>query len=118
MAIDLKLDSDHDLAIENFDLVLISGVDQIIQKIDIRLRFYLGEWFLDTSVGLPYYENVLKKDYDIGLLESAFKAQILGTDGVDSLLEFDLFLDNGTRILTVTFKVVILDEEVSGEIIL
>lgn len=117
MSIDLKLDSSHDLAIENFDLVLISGVDQVIQKIDIRLRFFLGEWFLDTTAGLPYYTNVLKKDFDIGLLESSFKAQILGTEGVDSLLEFDLSLQD-TRTLIVTFKVSILDEEVSGEIIL
>ncbi len=117
MTIDLKLDSNHDLAIENFDLVLISGVDQVIQKIDIRLRFFLGEWFLDTSVGLPYHRNVLKKDFDVGILESSFKAQILGTNGVDSLSEFDISLDNSRRLI-VTFKVFILEEEVEGEIIL
>lgn len=117
MTIDLKLDSSHDLAIENFDLVLISDVDQVIQKIDIRLRFFLGEWFLDTSVGLPYYEDVLKKDFDTGVLEASFKAQILGTPGVDSLSEFDLFLE-GTRTLIVTFKVFISGEEIAGEVIL
>lgn len=117
MAIDLKLDSSHDLAIENFDLVLVSGVDQVIQKIGIRLKFFLGEWFLDISVGLPYYSNVLKKDFDVGLLESSFKAQILGTPGVDSLSEFDLSLQE-TRTLIVTFKATILGEEVSEEIIL
>ncbi len=117
MAVDFKLNSNHDLAIENFDLVLISGTDQVIQKIGQRLKLYLGEWFLDTTVGLPYYKNVFKKDYDVGLLEASFKAQILGTTGVDSLLEFNLSLQDG-RTLIVTFKVVILGEEVSGEITL
>ena len=117
MSIDFKLDSSHDLAIENFDLSLVSGVDQIMQNIDIRMRFFLGEWFLDVNAGLPYYTNVLKKDFEVGLLESSFKAQILGTPGVNNLSEFDLSLVS-PRTLTVTFKASILDEEVSGEIIL
>lgn len=117
MSVDFKLDPAHDLSIENFDLVVISNVDQVIQNIDIRLKFFLGEWFLDIGKGLPYYSNVLKKDFDVGLLESSFKAQITGTPGVESLSEFDLALQ-GIRTLVVTFKVVVLDEEVSGEIIL
>ncbi len=117
MSIDLQLGLDHDLLISNFDLNLVSNVDQIMQHINIRLRFYFGEWFLDISKGLPYYTDVLKKDFDVGVVESAFKAQIVGTPGVTSLTKFDLVIDT-KRKLQVTFKVIVLDEEIEGEVIL
>jgi hypothetical protein len=46
---DLKLTGQKDLEIdaETFDLVLIDGVDAIAQDCDVRLQFFLGEWFLD-----------------------------------------------------------------------
>ncbi len=115
MSIDLKLGDGHDLAIENFDLVVLSNVEQVIQHINIRLKFFLGEWFLDITIGIPYYRDVLIKGFDVGTVEAVFKDQILGTPGVTKISEFDLVLES-TRVLTVSFKAVILDEEVTVEV--
>lgn len=43
---DLKLDiASDDIDVSTGDLVLVEGTDAIIQHLQIRLRFFLGEWF-------------------------------------------------------------------------
>ncbi|MFY1894735.1 hypothetical protein ACOTCN_12180 [Achromobacter xylosoxidans] len=62
MTIDLALSDNHDLAL---DLVgrasLIDGAAKVAQQIKVTLLAFLGEWFLDTSFGVPYFEEVLVK---------------------------------------------------------
>ena len=59
---DIALDTaTGDLLLENFDLQLVEGRDQIAQNLMIRLRFILGEWFLDITAGIPYYDDFFIK---------------------------------------------------------
>ena len=32
------------------------------QRIDCRLRTFLGEFWLDQSIGIPYFQEILKKN--------------------------------------------------------
>ena len=57
----IKLNSDGDLDFSSGGLELLEGVDEIVQKLDTRLQFFLGEWFLDQRLGIPYYEDILIK---------------------------------------------------------
>jgi len=103
---DLRLDTvTHDLKIENFDLSIVSGTDVISQRLKIRLEFFRGEWFLDTTVGVPFYEDILVKNPDIPNIETILKAEILDTPGVVELLAFESSFDAQARKLTVTFTV-------------
>lgn len=49
----------HDLVIENNDLVIIAHADRVRQQIDIKLKLWQGEWFLDTEFGTPYLSQIL-----------------------------------------------------------
>ena len=61
--IDIALDpSTGDLVFENFDLALVSDVDQVAQNLAIRLRFIEGEWFLNIFAGIPYYQYFFIKN--------------------------------------------------------
>jgi len=40
-------------------LALVSGAIGLRQRIVTHLRFWRGEWALDTDAGIPYYERVL-----------------------------------------------------------
>ena len=111
MALDLQLianESDpsfHDLDIANYDLQLVSGVDQVRQKIECRLQFFFGEWFLDNTQGVKLYETVFVKNPNLSLIASTFRAAILETRDVKSVIEYNQNYDPKLRKLEVSFKV-------------
>lgn len=106
MSLDLKLDVvTHDLLVVNYDLVITDDIQQLMQNLKIRLLFFLGEWFLDITRGVPYYEEILIKNPNQSRVESILKQQILNTKNVKEMLEFNLNYDASTRLLNVTFSV-------------
>jgi len=101
--VDLKLDDQGDLAIENGDLVLLTGADAIRQHLKIRLRTFKGEWFLDQRLGVPYFDKILVKNPSLPQVTSLYRKVITDTPGVTALLDLAVSLDNAARRLTVTF---------------
>lgn len=100
---DLKLDANGDLAIENGDLVIIDGVDAVAQNIEVRLRFFKEEWFLDTRLGMPYYEKILGKKPRLNLLKSIFRKAILTTPGMIRIDDFQIDYEGVERKINVSF---------------
>lgn len=101
---DIALDTDGDLKVEAGDLVLVSGADAIVQAVRIRLQFFRGEWFLDLSAGLPWFQSVLIKNPDPNILHTVFRDEILGTPGILSLSSLTLTSDTAARTLTVRYR--------------
>lgn len=84
--------------------VILTGIDAIKQKVKLRLRFFLGEWFLNTAEGVAWRQNILIKNPNITVVNTLIKKAILGTEGIDGLLSFELITNNSTRTLTINFK--------------
>jgi len=104
--IDIKLDPvSHDLFTVDNDLVLVDGADALVQNLKIRLWTFFGEWFLNTSSGLRYFEDILVKNPNLPRVEILIKAIILETDEVNQLLEFDFTYDARQRSASVSFTV-------------
>jgi hypothetical protein len=102
--IERKLTPDtNDIFFENGNVVYVSGIDQIVQNIKVRLDFYLGEYFLDITVGFPWFEQVLRKNVNLDQIENRLKQEILATEGVDYIETFDMSLDRRNRRLHVEF---------------
>ena len=95
-----------DLAIP---VVLLTGIDAVAQNLRERFQFFLGEWFLDTREGVPYYRDVLIKNPDIGVVRSIFRRIILDTQDIASLRQLTIQLDATTRIMTAEFIAVLVD---------
>ena len=111
--IDLLLDErSRDLKILNFDLSLISERNQIAQNLGIRLRFILGEWFLDIEAGIPYFEDILIKSPNQYRVESVLKEEIVNTEGIIEILSFNSQFDSQNRLFSVQFAC----DTVSGQI--
>ena len=103
---DLKLDLlTHDLDFSNFKLEFVEGIDYYRQKVKIVLLFFFGEWFLDTTKGIKYFEEVFIKNPNFTLVDNLFKIAILEIDGITELLEYDSVFDGINRKYTITFKV-------------
>lgn len=104
MSIDLKITQDGDLDLFGNTLTLVTEQDYLEQKLAIVLRSFLGDWFLDLSAGIPYFEDILKKQFDPIRIESILKSSIVNVLGVNKITAFDLNLIN-PRELVVNFTV-------------
>ena len=102
--IDFALD-DLDLAIENNDLVMIDGAERVRQHVEIKLKLFAGEWFLDTEFGTPYLSDILGKQISLGASVAALKKSILEVDGVQTITRFDYTFNRAARNLDVDFDV-------------
>jgi hypothetical protein len=103
--LDLALNSDHDLDTSTLDLALLDGAERVRQQLEIKLRLWRGEWFLDTEFGTPYLESILGKQLTLSGSLAAIRASIMEVDDVQSITEFDYSFDAQARKLTVTFTV-------------
>jgi len=81
---------------------ILRGVPAIAQRIRVRLQFFLAEWFLDLRQGLPYFQAILVKNPDIGLIKSIFRRAILQTPGVLAIAKLEASLNRATRTFTIT----------------
>lgn len=110
---DIALDPDtNDLLLTAGSPTLISGADAIAQQLRIRMRFFLGEWFLDTRLGIDYFGKILGKKRRKNLIDSIFRKVIITTPGVKSVDSFDQTFDGATRTLAISFKATSLNDDV------
>jgi hypothetical protein len=108
---DLKLNEqtgDLDVGADG-DLSLVDGIDAIRQHLKIRLQFFRGEWFLDTRLGVPYFEEILRKSPDLNVVQSLFRDVIRTTPGVVEITEFALDYEGTTRTLSLDFRALTTD---------
>ena len=100
---DLKLGSDGDLVFENNDLVLVDGQEAIKQHLTMRLQEFLGEWFADSTVGVPWISEILIKNPSFLVVQEILKAVILDTPNITDIISFTFDLEN--REATLSTKV-------------
>jgi len=67
---------------------------------------FKGEWFLDTRVGVPYYDSILIKNPDLVVIRSIFRNAILSTPGIANLDALTTAFDAASRKLTVEFTAI------------
>ncbi len=94
---DLKLTTLDDIDFSTEDLEVLDGINAIAQHIRIRLRFFLGEWFLDTRVGVPYYRQILIKGANENIVRETLRRVISETPGVASIEEFSFTFGDAER---------------------
>lgn len=102
---DLLCTEDGDLDFSAKKLQLTTTLVQFVtQRLRQRLRFFLGEWFLDQRLGVPYFQRVFVSNPDIPLLTSVFRRVIIRTTGVASVEKLALRFDRSARTLFVSFE--------------
>jgi len=109
---DLALNrKDHDLVFplvdgytDRYTIWMINGADKVAQQVKITLLAFFGEWFLDTTFGVPYLEDILVKNPHMPSVESILRSHILDVPHVTGLVSFTLAWDRQDRILSVVFE--------------
>jgi hypothetical protein len=113
---DILQDPEGDILIENNSPAIVEGIEEIRQRITQRLRTFYGEWFLDTSAGVRYLQEVLKKNPNAVLRDAILKSEITGTPGVESLESYSFIVDGASRTGRVSFRARTISGNIQAEV--
>jgi len=104
---DIKLDAAHDAIFINAPLtrsdVTQPLLETVSQRLKIRLLTFMGEWFLDTRYGVPYWQRILGRKVSKQSVDLIFQENILAEDGVKELVSFSSNYNN--RVYSAEFRV-------------
>lgn len=104
---DIALDANNDLDFTGRQLTLLGDGPSIAQEIRIAMRFFLGEWALDTRVGIDFFGRILGvKGITPDEVSNEFRKAILSIPGVTQIDSIATTIDTATRVGTVTWRVV------------
>lgn len=106
--IDLALSAtSHDLLLSpTNDLMLIGNAERVAQQIKISLKAFLGEWFLDTGFGIPYFEEILVKNPNMMIVREIIRDCILAVPGVVRVNELAVEFDRVARTLSIIHETI------------
>ena len=93
----------HDL------IVLPSGqaetTESLVQRVDIRLRTFIGEHWLNPELGVPWFEEFLRKSPDPATCRQILVTVLQDVPGVVSVDSLTVTLDKSPRQMRVSFVV-------------
>ena len=79
----------------------------VAQRLSVRLQTWLGEWFINTAYGVPYWQRILGKKVSKTAVDRIFQEQILSERGVREITSFTSTFQN--RQYEMSFRVRALD---------
>lgn len=90
-----QLDVDGDYVIGGAQAFLVDTPEAVAQAVKTRLNLIRGEWFVDTSAGMPWQDVVGKNTR--GTADIEIRQCILGTQGVTEISGYSSTLDVEAR---------------------
>lgn len=76
---------------------IATGNEDIRQRCIQRLKFFRGEWLLDRRAGTPWFQRVLTRPIEIGIVSAIIADTIANVEGVSAVEQVDATLDRETR---------------------
>ena len=86
-------------------LEVVDGLESVRQRIIFALRFWLGEWYLNSGDGAPYRPEIFRKPTSAGLAGVIITNRIRGVDGVTGVSNVSVELDPMQRHFTYSASV-------------
>ncbi len=101
---DIKITKENfDVELINGDFPVVSGIDRIIQHIDVGLKLLITDWILNYKDGINYIYGM--KGYS-DVLSAQVKNAIMTVEGVDTVLKYNFEEeDNNVYHITATVKI-------------
>ena len=90
----------NDFVFTSGRMSLVTGAAELAQKLNARLEFVKGEWFLDTNQGTPWFQALLVKNPSIPALTQILRGIILSTPGAKAILSMPVAFDRANRVVT------------------
>lgn len=94
-----------DLDTSSHNLVLVTDLVQCAAiALADRLALGLGEWFLDSRLGVPYLQVLGVKNPDLNAIRAMFRAIILATPTIVEVVELQTVFDKSKRTFSYGFR--------------
>ncbi len=77
----------------------------VAQRLKIKLLTFRSEWFLDQTIGIPYFQQILQRGVSKLTIDTIFQEAILSEPDVLEIVEFNSIIDTETRSYQLSFKV-------------
>ena len=95
------------------DFALAADDAAVRQRIAERLRLWLGEWYLDTLLGVPYLDDVLRGVEYEDVARNVIRQAASEVGGVAEVVDVTLATDRLTRWVSISVTVT---TEYGGEV--
>lgn len=86
------------------DLAMVSGAESIAQAVRQKLKLFLGEYYLDETQGMDWWNTVLVKNPNLAAVRTLIRSAIEEVPGIRAVITFNLDFAAATRQLGVEFK--------------
>ncbi len=80
---------------------LANSPQAVLQCVEAALNLYQGEWFLDTTAGMPWDTQVIGFETQQAR-DQALQTYILGVEGVTGISAYSSSYDKATRALSIS----------------
>ncbi len=108
---DIKLDANNQLILQDFDLVIHSGIDRVVQAVRTKLKTFQSEWFNDTTFGTPWFQSIIQASPRSDAVYNFLKQSILDVPEVTAITKFNFNFDGRTRTVTTEIGIKALGQE-------
>lgn len=79
--------------------------ENLAQRLKIRLQTFKGEWFLDGTIGIDYFNQIAGKNRSKAAVDAIIQAEILKEQEVLQITAYSSIVDKTTRKITIQFTV-------------
>lgn len=117
-----KLDDFGDIEVDSSGkmLRLVTYQELVKQRIQIKLKAYKGEWFLDTSFGIPYRDTgdgkaIIGKGFTQRDIDALYIAAIREDVDVQRIEYFNSVYNSSARNYNLNFEVKVLDRQLTSK---
>jgi hypothetical protein len=103
---DLKLKPNGDIYAQSR---YVDGLEEVIQRVQIRFRTFAGEWVLDSRVGIPYIAWNGIKGVPFDVISDRLRLELETTPGIIAVTRFEASKDGD--VVEVEARIIAADEE-------
>lgn len=83
----------------------VTGLDEIVQGIQTRLKLFMGEYFRNITEGTPWFQTILGKGGTFTSKEAAIRNRILRSKGVTEILALQANFDIDSRTYSISVSI-------------
>lgn len=114
---DILLDADGNRLLVGGDYGFADGIQAVKQGIEVRVRLFLGEYWLDTSKGVDWIGKILIRNANPAIVKAEITAAIAATPDVTRVTNVAYTVDAVARTVSITYDVASTEGLISGEVV-